>query len=111
MSTGVLPPGCLLCRRRLSLSWRKRGLMRDKKYTDVLQTFAGRKVLVIGDFILDVFLEGVSCRLSPEAPVPVVNVHKETVFAGGAGNTACNLAALGAHVTCCTVLGDDADGS
>jgi len=84
--------------------------MQHKKYSEVLNAFAGHKVLVIGDFILDVYLEGASCRLSPEAPVPVVNVRKKTVLAGGAGNTACNLAALGARVTCCTVLGDDADG-
>jgi len=83
--------------------------MHSKKYNRVLQAFAGRNVLVIGDFMIDIFLEGISSRLSPEAPVPVVNVRKETVLAGGAGNTACNLAALGARVTCCTVLGDDAE--
>jgi D-beta-D-heptose 7-phosphate kinase/D-beta-D-heptose 1-phosphate adenosyltransferase len=85
-------------------------MLRREKYPDILSRFADKNVLVIGDLILDVYLHGVSRRLSPEAPVPVVDVVKKISMPGGAGNVACNLVSLGAHVTCCTVVGDDDDG-
>jgi len=84
--------------------------MQNKALSPIVDGFTTRSVLVIGDFILDVYLEGTSHRLSPEAPVPVVDVQGKTMLAGGAGNTAANLAALGARVTFCTVLGGDAEG-
>lgn len=62
---------------------------------------------MIGDFIVDIYLQGTSTRLSPEAPVPVVDVVNEKYIAGGAANVACNLKALGADIIFCAVVGDD----
>ncbi len=79
-------------------------------YQEIFDQFKNKKVLVIGDLILDVYLKGSSTRLSPEAPVPVVDIEERVAFPGGAANTACNLARLGADVTFCTVVGNDAHG-
>ena len=62
---------------------------------------------MIGDFILDIYLKGISTRLSPEAPVPVVDIEQRTSFLGGAANAVCNLRSLGADVTYCSVIGND----
>ena len=67
-------------------------------------------VLVIGDLMLDEYLWGKVERISPEAPVQVVEVRREELRLGGAGNVINNLVALGAKVKVCSVLGDDADG-
>ncbi|WP_342626686.1 D-glycero-beta-D-manno-heptose 1-phosphate adenylyltransferase, partial [Actinoalloteichus spitiensis] len=74
---------------------------------------AGRrpKVLVLGDVLVDIWLSGSSRRLCREAPAPVVEVERTTTAPGGAGNTAANLAALGAAVTLLAVTGDDAAGT
>jgi rfaE bifunctional protein kinase chain/domain/rfaE bifunctional protein nucleotidyltransferase chain/domain len=69
------------------------------------------EVLVVGDAVLDGWLSGPTTRLSREAPVPVVDVRSEEYAAGGAANTAVNLAALGAKVRFLTVVGDDDDGA
>jgi D-beta-D-heptose 7-phosphate kinase/D-beta-D-heptose 1-phosphate adenosyltransferase len=66
---------------------------------------------VIGDFILDVYLKGTSTRLSPEAPVPVVDIVSKIEVTGGAANTAVNVSALGANVTLLSVVGMDEDGA
>ncbi len=68
------------------------------------------EVLVIGDAVLDGWLSGPTTRLSREAPVPVVDVRSEEYAAGGAANTAVNLASLGARVRFLSVVGDDEDG-
>jgi D-beta-D-heptose 7-phosphate kinase / D-beta-D-heptose 1-phosphate adenosyltransferase len=68
------------------------------------------RVLVIGEAILDSFLEDRSSRLCPEAPVPVVAVGSRRDAAGGAANTAVNLHALGATVGLLSVIGDEAEG-
>lgn len=65
------------------------------------------KVLVIGDLILDHYLWGSSDRISPEAPVQIVNIEKETKVLGGAGNVVNNLQALGAKVDILSILGND----
>ncbi len=65
-------------------------------------------ILVIGDLMIDHYIIGGATRLSPEAPVPIVNVKKETYTLGGAGNVVQNLVALGAGVTVAGVIGDDA---
>ena len=67
-------------------------------------------VLVVGDLILDHYLIGVTHRISPEAPVPVVDVRKESVTLGGAGNVLHNLQALGARVQVLAAVGDDPTG-
>ncbi len=72
-----------------------------------LSQFQGRRILVIGDLILDHFVWGHVERISPEAPVPVVDVKEESYRLGGALNVAANLAALGAKPTAIGALGED----
>lgn len=72
--------------------------------------FAGRRVLVVGDLMLDQYIRGSVSRISPEAPVPVVRVTGETFIPGGAGNVVSNLAALGARVAVVGVVGGDEAG-
>ncbi len=76
----------------------------------LLQAAPSVEVLVVGDAVLDGWLSGPTTRLSREAPVPVVDVRSEEYAAGGAANTAVNLAALGARVRFLSVVGDDEDG-
>jgi len=72
--------------------------------------FAGRRVVVWGDLMVDRYLWGHVDRISPEAPVPVVEIERESFSLGGAGNVAANLRALGAEAVLVGVLGKDADG-
>ena len=65
------------------------------------------KILVIGDLMIDHYLWGNCSRISPEAPVQVVDIKKETTVLGGAGNVVNNLRALGANVTVMSVIGND----
>jgi rfaE bifunctional protein kinase chain/domain len=67
-------------------------------------------IMVIGDLMIDHYIWGGATRLSPEAPVPIVNVKNETNTLGGAGNLAQNLVSLGAKVIVGGVIGDDAAG-
>jgi D-beta-D-heptose 7-phosphate kinase/D-beta-D-heptose 1-phosphate adenosyltransferase len=69
------------------------------------------RVVVLGDLMLDRFIWGRVSRVSPEAPVPVVDVTSESVLLGGAGNVFLNLRSLGATVSVCGVVGDDAAGT
>lgn len=69
-----------------------------------------RRILVIGDVMLDRFVRGKVSRISPEAPVPVVHVTEETAHAGGAANVARNLAEFGIRASVCGVTGDDPAG-
>ena len=73
--------------------------------------FAGCRILVLGDLMLDRYLWGRVDRISPEAPVPVVEIERETFALGGAGNVAVNLRSLGAEPVLAGVLGRDADGN
>jgi D-beta-D-heptose 7-phosphate kinase/D-beta-D-heptose 1-phosphate adenosyltransferase len=70
----------------------------------------GKRIGVLGDLMLDRYLWGESARLSPEAPVPVVELEKQDEFPGGAGNVAANLAALGALVEVFGVTGAEKGG-
>src|SRR4051794_40062471 len=70
---------------------------------------ASPRLLVLGDVILDQFVYGQVQRISPEAPVPVVNVTHERFFAGGAANVMLNLVSLGADVQGLAVVGPDTD--
>ena len=72
-----------------------------------IERFSGRRLLVLGDVMLDHYLWGRCERISPEAPVPVVDVQRESSSLGGAGNVAANLAALGAEPVLIGVMGDD----
>jgi rfaE bifunctional protein kinase chain/domain len=71
--------------------------------------FEGKRIVVLGDVMLDEFIWGRVRRISPEAPVPVVEVDRHTLALGGAGNVVSNLVALGASPTPIGVLGADAD--
>jgi D-beta-D-heptose 7-phosphate kinase/D-beta-D-heptose 1-phosphate adenosyltransferase len=68
-------------------------------------------ILVIGDLMIDHYIIGSASRLSPEAPVPIVNVKNESFTLGGAGNVVQNLVALGANVTVAGIIGDDDAGN
>ncbi len=68
----------------------------------------GRRVLVVGDLMLDEFLWGRVSRISPEAPVPVVEVERQTFHLGGAGNVAANVRSLGGEAAVVAVVGRDA---
>ncbi|AWI08528.1 bifunctional heptose 7-phosphate kinase/heptose 1-phosphate adenyltransferase [Ereboglobus luteus] len=74
--------------------------------TALLKKIAGLRILVIGDVMLDHYIWGDATRISPEAPVPVVDIARDTHTAGGAANVALNIASLGAR---CTVAGFFAD--
>ncbi len=76
----------------------------------LLQRFQQARVLVIGDLMLDEFLWGTVDRISPEAPVPVVRIERESIHLGGAANVAHNLRTLGARVTICGLIGTDRAG-
>ena len=76
--------------------------------SELIAQFAGLRVLVVGDVMLDRFIVGRVTRISPEAPVPVVQFQSEHVRLGGAANVANNLAALGARVSLVGIVGADA---
>ena len=73
----------------------------------ILRRFSKVNILVVGDIMMDRFIWGKVSRISPEAPVPVVAVEKETFLLGGAANVVNNIHALGGNVTLCGVVGDD----
>src|SRR5437667_4353358 len=84
--------------------------MNPNRLKAVLDRSPTKRILVIGDVMLDQFLWGKVSRISPEAPVPVVEVARESFFPGGAANVARNLRALGSPVRIVGVLGDDGAG-
>lgn len=75
----------------------------------ILDNFSKVKVLVVGDIMLDRYWWGSVRRISPEAPVPVVNLQKSTFAVGGAANVAANIAGLGAHAILVGTIGTDPD--
>ncbi|HEY4305729.1 MAG TPA: PfkB family carbohydrate kinase [Gemmatimonadaceae bacterium] len=86
-----------------------RSLARDRLVA-LLQTAASKRVAIIGDAMLDVYLRGDVERISPEAPVPVVRVRDRRYALGGAGNVAQNVRAVGAACDLVAAVGDDAGG-
>jgi len=76
----------------------------------LLEEIEGTTITVVGDLILDHYIWGKVERISPEAPVVVVDASKEDRRLGGAGNVVRNLREIGANVSVCGVVGDDADG-
>ena len=82
----------------------------SRKLTRFAKALRGRRIGVAGDFMLDRYVWGSATRLSPEAPVPVVDFANESQVLGGAGNVARNLAALGATVFPFGVVGEDEEG-
>jgi D-glycero-beta-D-manno-heptose-7-phosphate kinase len=76
----------------------------------LLDAAHGKRIAVVGDFMLDRHLSGTVRRISPEAPVPVVEVESERTALGGAGNVVQNISALGATPVALGVIGDDQAG-
>src|SRR5437879_6899303 len=72
--------------------------------------FKHRRVVVLGDAILDEYLHGDCSRISPEAPVPVLKVSNARRVLGGAANTAANIVSLGGHATLIALVGKDESG-
>lgn len=75
-----------------------------------LKNIGSPKILVIGDLILDKYVSGKVDRISPEAPIQVLNTSREEYRLGGAANVAHNLVALGARVTLLGIVGSDDTG-
>ena len=78
--------------------------------SELINGFSRLKVLIIGDLMIDSYTWGKVSRISPEAPVPVVNVIRRESRLGGAGNVVLNISSLGATAVICSVIGDDAPG-
>src|SRR5471032_257750 len=78
-----------------------------KNLPALLKKISRLRILVIGDVMLDRYIWGDATRISPEAPVPVIDISRESWTAGGAGNVALNIASLGARCTVAGYIGDD----
>ena len=81
--------------------------MDDSRFAELLKQFGRKTILVLGDVMLDRFIWGNVSRISPEAPVPVVHVQRESAYPGGAANVALNIAALGGKVSLSGLVGQD----
>ncbi len=79
----------------------------EKKLTRILEGMRNKKILVVGDLMLDKYLRGRVSRLSPEAPVPIVEIESESYHFGGAANVALNLQALGCAPLLVGLVGND----
>ncbi len=97
---------------KLFVKFRENLRMNQKKqrFNALLNEFSGRRVLVLGDLMLDHYIWGTVKRISPEAPVPVVDVNSESLLLGGAGNVLNNILGLGGQVSFCSVIGSDSAG-
>jgi rfaE bifunctional protein kinase chain/domain len=82
----------------------------SKVLSEGIDKFSSCRILVVGDVIMDEFLWGRVERISPEAPVPVVQVEEESLVMGGAGNVVNNIISLGGQALLCGVIGNDAMG-
>jgi D-beta-D-heptose 7-phosphate kinase / D-beta-D-heptose 1-phosphate adenosyltransferase len=85
-------------------------MIRARELEQFFQAARDRRVLVVGDLLLDRYVRGQASRISPEAPVQVVRVDEDEMRLGGAGNVARNLLALGASVRLCAAEGPDSAG-
>ena len=86
------------------------GTITAQRAEEIISAMRGRKVVVLGDVMLDEFVWGDVTRISPEAPVPVVDIRRESAHLGGAANVLANLLALGASGAVVGVVGKDAAG-
>ena len=84
--------------------------MSDGTLAHRFEELAGKHVLILGDVMLDRFVYGTAGRISPEAPVPVLSIQRETIVPGGAANVARNVAALGGTATLIGLIGEDEAG-
>ncbi len=88
-----------------------RKIVGRKRATGLVDSFRKASVLVVGDVIMDHFIWGKVERISPEAPVPVVEVTRETVLLGGSANVVNNITALGGRCYLTGIVGRDRDGT
>lgn len=84
--------------------------MPGRNYQQIFENFRNLRIMVIGDVMVDAYIQGKVERISPEAPVPVVLVEKRTNHLGGAANVALNIKSLGAEPVLCSVIGQDQKG-
>src|SRR5438128_11960619 len=78
-----------------------------QRASELLSQAGNRSVVILGDVMLDEFIWGDVTRISPEAPVPVVDIRRESTHLGGAANVLANLVALGAKACVVGVIGND----
>src|SRR6476469_4314050 len=81
------------------------------RLSELLDRAQGKRIVVIGDAMLDVYLSGDVERISPEAPVPVVRVRERKYALGGAANVAQNVVAIGARCDLVATVGEDSAGA
>jgi len=81
--------------------------IRKNKLAKIISGYSSKKILVIGDVMLDEYIWGTVIRISPEAPVPVVEVKKRIYTLGGAGNVAANITSLGGQAKLGGIIGED----
>ena len=74
---------------------------------DLFDSFNGKKIMIVGDMMLDIYMKGKVERISPEAPVPIVAVEETFSRLGGAANVAQNLKTLGSEPILCSIVGND----
>ena len=84
--------------------------IKPDRLNKILSGFTEKNILVIGDLLLDAYFWGKTERISPEAPVPIVEVDRTNYNPGGAGNVALNLVELGSKVSILSVIGSDMNG-
>jgi len=82
-----------------------------KEFTDIIRSFKDKRVLIIGDVMLDEYFIGNVNRISPEAPIPILDVEKIKYVPGGAANAANNVKSLGAETVLCGVIGPEECGN
>jgi D-beta-D-heptose 7-phosphate kinase/D-beta-D-heptose 1-phosphate adenosyltransferase len=82
----------------------------QRRAREIIQSMGERKIVILGDVMLDEFVWGDVTRISPEAPVPVVDIRRESIHLGGAANVLANAAALGARACVIGVVGNDTAG-
>jgi D-beta-D-heptose 7-phosphate kinase / D-beta-D-heptose 1-phosphate adenosyltransferase len=82
----------------------------NTRIIQIIQSVSPRPITVVGDLILDTYIRGRADRISPEAPIQILDVEEESSNPGGATNVAANLRALGADVECAGVVGADREG-
>lgn len=77
---------------------------------ETINAFQGLTILIVGDVMLDAYLHGKMTRISPEAPVPIIEIQRKGTRPGGAANVALNIQALGAKPIMCSIIGKDKEG-
>lgn len=85
--------------------------MNKKKFESVIKKFSEKKIAVVGDVMLDKFIWGKITRVSPESPVPIIDVEKESEHLGGAANVAMNIKSLSSDILLFGIIGNDESGT